>query len=528
MCNYLNPPDPSKRMPIFADNVVATSQPLAAIAGLNIIKAGGNALDAALATAITLTVVEPTSNGIGGDAFAIIWDGDYLHGINGSGRSPAAWTPEHFAKYHVMPEVGWDTVTIPGAISAWSALSERFGRLPFEDLFHSDVHYAREGFMVSPHIAHQWAQAQELYKDFPQFVETFLPGGKAPGPGDIFRCSQLAETLEKIAATGGETFYRGELAEQIVRHASNTGGSISREDLENHQVEWVRPISKKYKNITVHEIPPNGQGLSALIALGILRHLKIESLPMDSADSIHLQVEAMKIAFAEAFQHIADSDYMHISIRDLLADGYLAERAKQIRMDRAINPETAFPIEGGTVYLTTADSDGMMVSYIQSNYLGFGSGIVIPETGISLHSRGLGFSLKPDHPNQVNGGKRPYHTIIPAFVTKNGQPIMSFGVMGGHMQPQGHVQMIIRIFDYGLNPQEALDAPRWHVGKDFTLAFERGIEIDVIKELEKRGHRIMDDKLPLGLFGGGQVIMKTEKGYCAASDPRKDGQAVGF
>ena len=520
-------PYPSRRMPVYANNVVATSQPLAAQAGLQALKAGGNAVDAALATAITLTVVEPTSNGIGGDAFAIVWDGNRLHGVNGSGRSPAAWTPERFSAYETMPELGWDTVTVPGAVSAWATLSDRFGRLPFTELFQSAIGYAREGFIVSPTIAGQWETACEKFRDFPEFTRAFLVGGKAPQAGALFRCTDLADTLEQIAVTRGESFYRGELAERIARHAAESGGDMTREDLAAHCTDWVQPIAQNYGGVRVHEIPPNGQGLAALIALGILRHLDVGRYPMDSADSIHLQVEAMKIAFAEAFRHIADGDHLEVTPQALLNDTVLKSRAGQIQMDRAQHPETAFPRESGTVYLTAADAEGMMVSFIQSNYMGFGSGIVIPGTGISLHNRGRGFTLKSGHPNQVGPRKRPYHTIIPAFVTQKGRPVLSFGVMGAHMQPQGHVQVAVRIFDYGLNPQAALDAPRWHVGEDLSLAFEKGIGTDVIDNLGSRGHRLAEDPQPW-IFGAGQGILKLAKGYCAASDLRKDGQAVGF
>ena len=524
----MNFPYSSNRMPVFAEKVVATSQPLAAQAGLRMMAAGGNAVDAALAAAITLTVVEPTSNGVGSDAFALVWDGSRLHGVNGSGRSPAAWTPAHFARYHTMPELGWDTVTVPGAVSLWAALSDRFGKLPFADLFQPAIGYARTGFVVSPIIAGQWAAATDRFRDFPHFADTFLLNGNAPAAGSRFRCRRLAETLESIAATRGASFYRGELAERIARHAADTGGSMTMDDLAAHRTEWVTPVTQAYRGIRVHEIPPNGQGLAALIALGILSHLDLGRYPMDSADSIHLQVEAMKIAFAEAFECIADPDWVPVPPGDLLEEDRLADRAEQIRMDRAGLPEACLPPGSGTVYLTAADAGDMMVSFIQSNFNGFGSGIVIPETGISLQNRGCGFSLAPGHPNRVDGGKRPYHTIIPGFVTQNGRPLMGFGVMGAHMQPQGHVQVIVRIFDYGLNPQAALDAPRWHVGKDGSLDFEKGIPRDVIRDLARRGHRINTDDPAPGLFGGGQIIRKLDRGYCAASDSRKDGQAVGF
>jgi gamma-glutamyltranspeptidase/glutathione hydrolase len=520
-------PYASQRMPVFAKNAVATSQPLAAQAGLDMLCNGGNAVDAALATAIALTVVEPTSNGIGSDAFAIVWDGKHLHGINGSGRSPAAWSPKRFRHHKIMPLLGWDAVTIPGAVNVWSTLSHRFGRLPFTELFAPAIHYAEKGFLVSPTVALQWSEAEQLYKDFPDFVRVFLPSGKAPCAGELFSCPDQARTLEKIAITKGESFYRGEIAERITAHALATGGLMTAEDLSEHKSEWVDTLCQEYHGVQLHEIPPNGQGLAALIALGVLRHRDIRNYPLDSADSIHLQVEAMKIAFADAHRHIADPSSMKVDTQALLDEFYLAKRAGEIRMDIALFPKSSIPMEKGTVFLTAADEKGMMVSFIQSNFMGFGSGIVIPGMGISLQNRGSAFSLEEGHPNQVDGGKRPYHTIIPAFVMKNNHPVMSFGVMGAHMQPQGHVQMIIRIFDYGLNPQTASDAPRWYVSEDFRLALEEGIDPHIVKDLKKRGHKIIDNS-PSNMFGGAQLIFKMKEGYCAASDHRKDGQAVGF
>ncbi|MBN1875646.1 MAG: gamma-glutamyltransferase family protein [Anaerolineae bacterium] len=528
-------PYTSQRMPVLAQNMVATSQPLAAQAGLDALRRGGNAVDAALATAITLTVVEPTSNGLGSDAFCILWDSNSqcLYGLNASGRSPQALAPELFAGRDRMPTLGWGPVTVPGAVSAWVALSERFGKLPFDDLFDAAIHYARDGFLVSPITAAGWARAVNHYQAFPSFVATFAPRGRAPQTGERFRCPDQAQTLETIAATQGEAFYRGDLAARIVAHAADTGGWITTEDLATHQPEWVTPISQEYCGVYLHEIPPNGQGLAALIALGILRYLNLAQYPVDSADSIHLQVEAMKIAFAEAHRHIADPAWMEVPPGALLNEDFLAERARSIKMDRAQFPKSELPADHGTVYLTTADAGGMMVSFIQSNYMGFGSGIVIPGTGISLQNRGAGFRLEAGHPNCVAGSKRPYHTIIPGFVTQNGYPLMSFGVMGGHMQPQGHVQMMVRIFDYGQNPQTASDAPRWYVEENLTnLSLEPGfappdICIRVVDELRQRGHNVTPN-LPPGRFGGAQLIYRLDDGYCAGTDWRKDGQAVGY
>ena len=517
-------------MPVFARNVVATSQPLAAQAGLQMLMKGGNAVDAALATAIALTIVEPTSNGIGSDAFALIWSRGKLFGLNGSGKSPRAWTYQRFSGLTEMPRYGWDSVTVPGAVHAWLTLSNKFGRLPFADLFVPGMEYAQKGFLVSPITAARWSEAQVAYRDYPDFCKTFLPTGTSPLAGELFCCPDQAATLAAIAESHGEAFYKGGLAEKIVECAGSNDGAITREDLANHESEWVDPISIDYHQRRLHEIPPNGQGLAALMALGILRYHQIEKYPVDSADSVHLQIEAMKIAFAEAHRHIADPEYMLVPSSDFLQADFLAHRAKQIRMDRASDHFSTIPTDYGTVYLTTADKNGMMVSFIQSNYLGFGSGVVIPSTGISMQNRGFGFVIKEGHPNCVGGGKRPYHTIIPGFVTHNDRPLMSFGVMGGHMQPQGHVQMIVRIFDYGQDPQTACNAPRWMVNQDMSVSLESGVSSDVIEELSNRGHKVLptSDHFPNGDFGGAQLIYCLEEGYCAASDSRKDGQALGF
>jgi len=520
----------SQRMPLFARNVVATSQPLAAQAGLQMLVKGGNAVDAALATAIALTVVEPTSNGIGGDAFALVWRKGQLFGLNGSGKSPKAWTYKRFSTLKEMPLLGWDTVTVPGAVDAWVKLSQKFGNLPFAELFAPAIEYAQNGFIVSPITAAKWFDIEKTYLDFPEFGRTFLPGGKAPRAGQLFCCPGQAMSLSAIAESHGESFYRGDLAKRIVECATTSGGALTLEDLEDHKAEWVEPISIDYRGMRLHEIPPNGQGLAALIALGILINFDMQKYAIDSADSLHLQIEAMKIAFAEAHRHIADPDYMQASPSDFLKADFLAKRAREIKMDRATHPVATIPADHGTVYLTAADKDGMMVSFIQSNYLGFGSGIVIPGTGISMQNRGCGFVIEEGHPNCVNGGKRPYQTIIPGFVTQNDRPLMSFGVMGGNMQPQGHLQMMVRIFDYGQNPQTACDAPRWIVNRDFSINLETGFSPGVISELKKRGHNILPEAPTFlsGGLGGAQLIFCLEDGYCAASDPRKDGQALGF
>ena len=505
---------------------MATSQPLAAQAGLRMLLAGGNAVDAAIAAAAALTVVEPTMNGLGSDAFAIVWDGRRLRGLNGSGRSPAGWTRAFFDSFDAMPQRGWHAVTVPGAVSAWAELSQQCGKLAFEQLLAPAIDYARHGFPVSPIVARAWAEGVEQFRDQPEFVRTFAPTGRAPRPGEMFRSDAHAATLERIAATRGEAFYRGDVAERIAASAKAEGGVMTYDDLAVHRAEWVELVSAAYRDRTLHEIPPNGQGIAALLALNLLRALPLGSFAADSADSIHLQVEAMKLAFADVLAHVSDPATMSLATRDLLDPAYADERAKRIDPHRAQLASPGITKGGDTVYLTAADASGMMVSFIQSNYMGFGSGVVVPGTGIAMQNRGAGFTLERGHPNEVSSRKRPFHTIIPGFVTQRGRPLMSFGVMGASMQPQGHVQMMTRLFDYGQNPQAASDAPRWRVTGGMGLLLERGISPDVADDLKSRGHDVTVADFPF--FGGAQLICKLDDGYVAASDHRKDGQAVGF
>ncbi|MGV0035137.1 MAG: gamma-glutamyltransferase family protein [Candidatus Azotimanducaceae bacterium WSBS_2022_MAG_OTU7] len=520
-------PYPSNRSPVFAQNIVASSQPLAVEAGISALRKGGNAVDAAIATAITLTVVEPNNNGIGSDAFALIHDGNQLHGLNASGRSPVGLTPERFAGLEKMPAWGWDAVTVPGAVSGWVAMSEKFGKLPFADLFSDAVRYARDGYQVGPKSGVFWKYAVDQHKKFDSFLETFTVNGRAPEIGELVRLPDHARTLEKIAATKGETFYRGELADAIAADAAGHDAAMTLQDLENHTCDWVDPISMSAFNAELHEIPPNGQGLMALISLGILKHCHSVDLALDSADSVHLQIEAQRMAYVDAECHLADISHMRVSVEQLLNETYLKERAASINL-RSANPHrTALGAGPDTVYLTTADSGGMMVSMIQSNFRGFGSGIVVPGTGISLQNRGAGFVLEDGHPNQVGPGKRPYHTIIPGFITRNNQPAMGFGVMGGHMQAQGHLQMMLRVMHFNQNPQAASDAPRWYVFEDGRVALEDGFDPGVARELQARGHDIVMGR-PEYLFGGAQLIAKMENGYCAGSDHRKEGLASGY
>ncbi|MGH8723551.1 MAG: gamma-glutamyltransferase family protein [Burkholderiales bacterium] len=514
------------RKPVLAANVVATSQPLAAQAGLQMLAAGGSAVDAILATAITLSLVEPVSNGIGSDAYAIVWDGKRLHGLNASGRSPALWTLEYFKGRSAMPVRGWDTVTVPGCVAAWDVLHARFGKLPFKKLFEPAIRYGREGFLVSTTIAGQWAKQVPELKEQPGFAKAFLPDGRPPRPGERFFFKQHAKALEKIAATRGKTFYKGELAERLEAAAKKQGGALRATDLAANQPDWVKTLEMDYRGYTLHEIPPNGQGIVALIALGMLEHFDLASHPVDGADSLHLQIEAMKLAFADARRYVGDIDHMDVRPAALLDKEYLRSRSRLIDPKRAQDFKHGTPPRGGTVYLTAADASGMMVSFIQSNYMGFGSGVVVD--GISLQNRGGTFVVEPGHPNCVGPAKRPYQTIIPGFVTRNRKPVMSFGVMGGTMQPQGHAQVMVRIADYGQSPQAACDGPRFRVVQGLDVSVEDGaFAAATLEELQRRGHRIVtiDD---YNQFGAAQLIWKLDGGYFAASDPRRDGQAVGF
>lgn len=522
-------PYPSQRMPVLAGNIVATSQPLAAQAGLRMLQQGGNAVDAAIAAAVTATVVEPVANGIGGDAFALIWDGRELHGLNASGRAPAGWSRDRFGDGPTMPQLGWESVTTPGGVSAWVAMSRRFGRLPFETLFEPAIRYARDGFLVSPTIARQWSAAVANLADQPGYAQTFMPGGRAPRAGERFVATAHASTLESIAQSHGEAFYRGHLAQAIERSAREHGAALTAEDLATHEVDWVAPISCDYHGHTMHELPPNGQGLATLIALGILEELDVGRFPIDSADSIHLQIEALKLAFADVYAHVADPAHMRVDCRDLLASDYLRARARTIDMHRAQWLPAGLPRSEGTVYFTAADASGMMVSLMQSNYRGFGSGVVVPGTGIALNNRGSAFSLDRRHPNAVAGRKRPFHTIIPGFLTQAGRPVMSFGVMGANMQPQGQLQMLVRTIDHGQNVQAASDAPRWKITEDQQgVMVEPGLAAEVLHELSARGHRLTMAPWESTEFGAAQLIRCLEHGYVAASERRRDGQAVGF
>ena len=530
-------PWPSRREPVFAANgAVATSQPLAAQAGLDVLRAGGNAVDAACAAAVALTVVEPTSNGIGGDLFALVWDGSKLHGLNSSGRAPRALDAGRIRGlgHAEMPELGWLPVTVPGIPAGWQALLERFGRADRERVYRAGIGYARDGFAVSPVVADSWARflqridgparTSELGPQLAGWGAAFARDGRTPATGERWRLPDHARTLETLAREGASALYGGSLGEAVVGFAARTGGYLTADDLAAHRADWVEPIHAPYRGCEVWEIPPNGQGIAALMGLSILEGFDLARHPHVSAESWHLGMEAMKLAFADAHRYVGDPDFTDVPVAEMLSGDYAAARRALIG-DRALPREPGRLASGGTVYLCAADRDGMMVSLIQSNYHGFGSGIVVPGTGIALHNRGLGFTLEEGHPNEYAPGKRPFHTIIPAFLTRGGRPVGPFGVMGAPMQPQGHIQVVVGTLDHGLNPQAVLDAPRWRVLDGLDAVIEPGAGEEVRRGLAARGHRLAPpDPGETYQFGRGQIIWALDDGvYAAGSDPRADG-----
>ena len=528
-------PHPSSRAAILAtEGVVATSQPLAAQAGLGVLADGGSAVDAAIATAAALTVVEPCSNGLGSDAFAIVWDGSRLHGLNGSGRWPRAASADELrqAGAEGVPHRGWTPVTVPGAVDTWALLHERFGRLPIERLLAPARGYAERGHPLSPVVARQWEASARFFpaQGLPELADwstVFAPGGRAPRAGERWGSEGHARGLRCLAERGLRDFYEGEVAEAIAGYAAATGGRLTLDDLAAHHGEWVDPISVDYNGHEVWEIPPNGQGIAALLALGITANTAAAQHPQLSTESWHLQIEAMKLGFADSDAYVGDQQHAEVPVDGLLAPDYLASRAATIT-DRAGPAPRGEPKRGGTVYLCAADGDGQMISFIQSNYMGFGSGVVVPSHGISLQNRGAGFVLEPGHPNEAAPAKRPRHTIIPGFLTRGGQPVGPFGVMGGEMQPQGHLQVLTGMIDHGLNPQATLDTPRWQVERDGTVLVEPQVPAELVDGLRSRGHRVEVAGSRLA-FGRGQIIRRDEAGvYAAGSEPRADGCAVGL
>ena len=534
MFDALTFPYPSRRSLTYASRgMVATSQQLAAQAGLDILKRGGNAVDAAIATAMALCVVEPCSNGLGGDMFAIVCKGGKLYGLNSSGPAPRAISLEAVRAlgHDEMPAYGLPPINVPGVSRGWARLSERFGKLPLIELAAPALSYAEDGFPVSAVVAAGWASA---YKKASEHLKTdasvkdwfgsFAPKGRAPLPGETWVQRDQARSLRLIALSGAKEFYEGEIAERIDAYMKEIGGYLRCEDLAAFEPEWVEPVGVKYRGHEIWELPPNGQGLVASMALNILRGVRLTS--RDDAVDWHRQIEAMKLAFTDGKRHITDPKYMEAAVEDLLSDK-LAEKRRALICDRAIDPDDVPFMDKGTVYLCAADGDGMSVSFIQSNYESFGSFVAVPGLGISLQNRGANFSLDPAHANRLEPGKRTYHTIIPAFLTKSGEPVGPFGVMGGFMQPQGHAQVIVNMLDYGLNPQAALDAPRWQWLSGKRVSLEPGVPRRIADELAGMGHEI--EYAAEAGFGRGQIIMRNPLGgYIGATEPRADGAVVGW
>ncbi|PFV93145.1 gamma-glutamyltransferase [Priestia megaterium] len=523
-------PYPSTRVPVYSKNgMVATSQPLAAQAGLEILKKGGNAIDAAIATAASLTVLEPASNGIGGDAFAIVWTNEQIYGLNASGPSPKSISIKAVEGkgFKEIPKYGMIPVTVPGTPAAWATLSKRFGKLSLLEVLQPAIRYAEEGFPIAPTLAKQWKEAHHTFlengkdEEFTSWFETFSPNGHAPQVGEIWSSASHAKSLRLIGETNAESFYKGELAEQIAEFVAKYGGFLSKEDLASYKPEWVHPIKVNYRGYDVWEIPPNGQGLIALMALNILKGFNFYE--KDSLDTYHKQIEAMKLAFADGEKYITEEEKMNVKVKELLSEDYGKYRQSLIG-DLALQPEAGEPVHSGTVYLATADGEGNMVSFIQSNYMGFGSGMVVPNTGIALQNRGHNFSMDPKHENCLEPEKKTFHTIIPGFITKDNKPIGPFGVMGGFMQPQGHVQVVMNSIDFHLHPQAALDAPRWQWKKEKTVIVEPSFPSHVAQALARKGHKI-EVALDSLSFGRGQIIWRDpETGVlCGGSESRTDG-----
>ena len=523
------------------NGMVATSHPLATQIGLDILKQGGSAIDAAIAANVALGLMEPTGNGIGGDLFAIIWDAKTkkLHGLNASGPAPKNITIDYFVEKGLkkIPSYGPLPVTVPGAVDGWVKLHEKFGKLDFKSLFEPTIEYAKAGFPVTETIAYYLDRSQKRFENYPNFNDVWVKNGSMPKKGEIFKNPQLAKTLEVIASKGRSGFYEGSIARTMADFIQSQGGFLTYEDLASFHSEWTPPVSSNYRGYEVWELPPNGQGIAALQILNMLENYDLKSLGLFSAEYIHLFTEAKKLAFADRAKYYADPLFEKIPVKELISKSYAKERIKLIDANHVAKTDEAGILKNGdTIYLSAADQYGNMISLIQSNYRGMGSGMVPPGLGFMLQDRGELFSLDKSHKNSLKGGKRPFHTIIPAFVTKDGKPFMSFGVMGGATQPQAHAQIIINIVDFGLNLQEAGDAPRIvHSGstqptdetmKDGgTLSIESGFGDEIEKQLAKKGHNIKYEK---GIFGGYQAIMLKDGVYYGASETRKDGQASGY
>lgn len=528
---------------IARQGIAATSHPLATQVALEILKLGGSAVDAAIAANALLGLVEPTGCGIGGDLFAIVWDAksNELYGLNGSGRSPQGLTIDYFRKNKLksIPSFGPLPVTVPGCVDGWDELHRKFGKLSIEEILNPAITYAEEGFPLTEVVAYYWATNAAKLQSFPGFADVFMPDGNTPAKGELFKNPALAQTYRRLAEAGLRSFYEGEMAEQIAAYMKENGGFLSASDLNNHRSEWVKPITTNYRGYDVWQLPPNGQGLAVLQMLNILELYDIKSMGYGSEEYIHLFVEAKKLAFEDRAKFYADPTFAEIPVTKLLSKNYAAERAKLIQPQKAGKSYPPGIVEtDNTIYLTVADAEGNMISLIQSNYRGMGSGMTPAGLGFVLQDRGESFSLEAGHPNVYTPGKRPFHTILPGFVTKNGKPWMSFGLMGGAMQPQGHVQVLVNMIDFEMNLQEAGDAMRIsHEGSTEPTGnpmsdggwvnLESGFNYETIRELMKKGHRV---KFDLGGYGGYQAIMRDPVSgiYYGASESRKDGQAAGY
>ena len=534
--------DFATRSEVIATNgMAATSHPLATQTAIDVLKNGGNAIDAAIAANAVLGLVEPTGCGIGGDLFAIVWieKDKKLYGLNSSGPAAQSMTIENLKAMGIdkIPPFGPLPVTVPGAVAGWTALHKRFGKTPFDELFNNAIYYADNGFPITEVVGYYFQLSSERYKDYPNFKDVWMPNGKALKKGDVFVNKDLSNTYKQIAKSYGESFYKGDIAQTISKFIVEQGGFLSVNDLKNYKPEWITPVSSNYRGFDVWELPPNGQGIAALQILNILEQYDVSNMGHNSAEYIHLFTEAKKLAYEDRAKYYADMNFADVPVDELISKEYALERNKIINLRKAASTyDSGIFEDGDTIYMTVADKDGNMVSLIQSNYRGMGSGMVPPNLGFMLQDRGEMFSLDPNHPNSLEGGKRPFHTIIPAFITKDDKPFISFGLMGGGMQPQGHAQIVVNLIDFKMNLQEAGDAPRIrHFGSSEPtgeimsnggyLSLESGVGLDVRIELTKKGHNLKNEP---GGYGGYQAIMKLNNVYYGASESRKDGHASGY
>ncbi len=529
-----NYPYPSKRNVVYARNGMCNAgNPHAASAGLQTLLKGGNAVDAAVAMAASLPVVEPTGNGLGSDCFVILWFKGKMYGLNASGPAPKSLSVQVLKErdFEKIPAYGIEPIDVPGAVAGWTALHKRFGQLSLKEVMAPAIKFAEEGFPVTPNISRLWEEAFKKYSryrdrhEFNGWFDTFASDNSWPKPGQLFRCPEMAETLKKIADTNGESFYRGEIADKIDAFFKKHNGFLTKEDLASYKPEWVDPISVNYRGFDVWELPPNGHGITVLMALQILKGMKFGE--RDCAETMHRQIEAMKLAMVDTARYVAEPSYMKVSLAQLLSEKY-AEKRRALITEEAMTPEAGEPGCPSTVYFCCGDKEGNMVSFIQSNFRGFGSGIVLPGTGISFNDRAENFNFDESHENALLGGKRPYHTIIPGFLTQSGKPIGPFGIMGGWMQPQAHVQVVMNMIDWCLNPQQALDAPRWQWIGGKNVEVEQETPNYIIRQLQRMGHNIIVQPDPYHM-GRGQLIVRDENGVlCGATEKRTDGQIMSF